>query len=100
MYEVIREKIVAKYGSINKLSKVVDISAQDLYSAFNGNKPMYPKWRKMIEEALGERFEPELIARGEWNGTTEDLYDIVWKMSIRLRDLEDEVKSLKSREGV
>lgn len=96
MYEEIRGKIIAKYGSVNRFAKAVDMSAQDLYSAFNGNKPMYPKWRKVIEEALGERFETETIGRGVWDGTVEDLYDIVWKMSIRIRDLADEVESLKN----
>ena len=54
MYEAAKKKIIGKYGSINKLSHAIGVTAADLYCAFNGSKPMYPKYRKLIAEALGE----------------------------------------------
>ena len=57
MYKAVREKIEAQYGSINKLSKIIGIEACDLYSAFNEKKPMYPKYKRLISEALNEEVE-------------------------------------------
>lgn len=54
MYETIREKINSQFGSINKLSKIINVESCDLYSAFKGNKPLYPKYKRLIAEALGE----------------------------------------------
>lgn len=54
MYERARKRINAKYGSINKLAKHIGVEACDLYAGFKGTKPMYPKYRKLIAEALGE----------------------------------------------
>jgi lambda repressor-like predicted transcriptional regulator len=54
MYPEIRLKIIAKYGSINQLAMHIGVNNSDLYSAFRGKKPMYPKYRKLIAEALGE----------------------------------------------
>lgn len=54
MYEKVRQKVIEKYGSINKLAKVIDVSAQDLYCAFNGKKPFFPKWRMLVASALEE----------------------------------------------
>lgn len=54
MYDNVREKVIDKYGSINKLAKVIDVSAQDLYCAFNGKKPFFPKWRMLVADAIGE----------------------------------------------
>ena len=64
MYDNVREKVVNKYGSINKLAKAIDVSAQDLYSAFNGNKPFYPKWRMLVAQAIGE--EESVVFADEW----------------------------------
>lgn len=52
MYKEVRRKIEAKYGSINKLAKIIGVEACDLYSAFAGTKPMYPKYKRLIAEAL------------------------------------------------
>lgn len=54
MYDNVREKVISKYGSINKLAKDIDVSAQDLYCAFNGKKPFFPKWRMLVADAIGE----------------------------------------------
>ena len=54
MHDELRRRVESKFGSVNKLAKVIDIAPCDLYSAFNGNKPLYPKWEKKIKEALGE----------------------------------------------
>lgn len=54
MYETVRQKVIERYGSINKLAKVIDVSAQDLYCAFNGKKPFFPKWRMLVANALEE----------------------------------------------
>ncbi len=54
MYESVKEKVIAKYGSINKLSMAIGVTNVDLYCAFNGKKPMYPKYKLLIAAALGE----------------------------------------------
>lgn len=54
MYKAVREKVESKYGSINKLAKVIGVEACDLYSAFTEKKPMYPKYKRLIAEALNE----------------------------------------------
>lgn len=54
MYDKVRDKINARYGSINKLAKIIGIEAGDLYAAFKGTKPMHPKYKRLISEALGE----------------------------------------------
>lgn len=54
MYEKVRQRVIERYGSINKLAKVIDVSAQDLYCAFNGKKPFFPKWRMLVANALEE----------------------------------------------
>ena len=52
MYEnlikLLEERGLTKY----RLAKMSNISPQDLYTALNGYKPMYPGWRKRIAEAL------------------------------------------------
>lgn len=35
-----------------RLSKTTGINASDLYSALKGNRPMFPKWKALIAEAL------------------------------------------------
>lgn len=57
MYEKIRDKVIEKYGSINKLSMVIGVTNVDLYCAFKGAKPMYPKYKRLIAEALNEDVE-------------------------------------------
>lgn len=54
MYDKVRDKISARYGSINKMAKIIGIEAGDLYAAFKGTKPMHPKYKRLISEALGE----------------------------------------------
>jgi len=57
MYEMVRQKINAKYGSINKLAKHIGVEACDLYSGFKGTKELYPKYKRLIAEALDEDME-------------------------------------------
>lgn len=52
MYERVRKRINAQYGSINKLSKVIGVEAGDLYAGFKGTKVLYPKYKKLIAQAL------------------------------------------------
>ena len=54
MYEEVKAKAVEKYGSINRLSMAIGVTNADLYCAFSGKKPMYPKYRHLIAVALGE----------------------------------------------
>lgn len=54
MYAKAKKLIEKKYGSINKLAKVINVESGDLYCAFKGTKPMHPKYRKLIAEALNE----------------------------------------------
>lgn len=54
MYGKVKKKIEKKYGSVNRLAKVIGVEACDLYTAFAGTKPMYPKYRRLIADALGE----------------------------------------------
>lgn len=54
MYEVVKQKINAEYGSINKLAKHINVEACDLYAGFKGTKELYPKYKRLIAEALGE----------------------------------------------
>ena len=53
-YENLRKKCEAKYGSINKMAKELGIAAQDLYSAFAGKKPFYPKWYDAVVSAIND----------------------------------------------
>lgn len=62
MYESVKAKVNEKYGSINKLARALGIQSGDFYSAFAGTKPMYPKYKKLIADALGEDAE-ELFRR-------------------------------------
>lgn len=64
MYDKVRQKVIDKYGSINKMAKVINVSAQDLYSAFGGKKPFYPKWRELVAKAIGES--ADIIFSEEW----------------------------------
>lgn len=64
MYKEVRRKIEAKYGSINKLAKIIGVEACDLYSAFAGTKPMYPKYKRLIAEAL-DKDEDHLFKEGK-----------------------------------
>lgn len=48
------------------LAKRADINPSDLYSALNGNRPMFPAWRKRIAAALGVE-EKELFETGDDN---------------------------------
>ena len=63
MYEKLKQAAHEKGISIGKLARLSDIAAPDMYSAINGNKPMYPNWRKRIADALdadeAELFEEE-----------------------------------------
>lgn len=54
MYGKVRNKINQRFGSVNKLAKVLGVEACDLYAGFKGTKPMYPKYKKLIADALGE----------------------------------------------
>lgn len=54
MYERTRALINAKYGSINRLAKYIGVEANDLYAGFKGTKTLYPKYKRLIAEALNE----------------------------------------------
>lgn len=54
MYGKVRNKINKRYGSINKLAKIIGVEACDLYAGFAGSKPLYPKYKRLIAEALNE----------------------------------------------
>lgn len=54
MYEQVKTRIVDKFESINKFSQIIGVANTDLYSAFTGKKPMYPKYKKLIAAALNE----------------------------------------------
>lgn len=61
MFDRARALVELEYGSINRLAKAINVAPGDLYQAFNGKRPMFPKWRRLIAEALGEA-EAELFA--------------------------------------
>jgi len=48
LLRILKERNITK----NKLAKEAKITPQDLYNAFNGNKPFYPAWRKKIAKYL------------------------------------------------
>lgn len=50
----LRAEIEAKYGSVHRFSLAVGIAPSDIYSLLNGNKPMYARWEKAINNALDE----------------------------------------------
>lgn len=52
MYEFARLIINEKYGSIHKLAKVIGVDSGILYSGFKGTKPLFPKYKRLIAEAL------------------------------------------------
>lgn len=54
MYQEIRKKIVKKYGSLYRLAIEIGVNSPDIYAAFSGTKPMYPKYKRLIADALGE----------------------------------------------
>ena len=54
MYQKAKDRALKQYGSINRLALSIGVNSADLYTAFNGTKPMYPKYKKLIAEALGE----------------------------------------------
>lgn len=54
MYENVRKQINTQYGSINKLAKIIGVEACDLYAGFKGTKTLYPRYKRLIAEALNE----------------------------------------------
>ena len=60
MYTNLKKEMEKRNLTTNKLAKLSNITPQDLYAAFKGNKPMYPSWKKRIAEAL-EMDEKELF---------------------------------------
>ena len=52
MFEKLQYILTTKDISVNKLARMSDITASDLYCALNGKKPLYPNWRKRIAVAL------------------------------------------------
>lgn len=99
MYDKVRQKIVEKYGSINKLAKAIDVAACDLYSAFGGKKPFYPGWKQRIAVALDmtteDLFGETLPIIRDYNGTLNGLYDIVWEMSLRIKELSERLEMVE-----
>ena len=54
MYQKVRKKIIRKYGSLNRFALEIGVNSPDIYAAFSGTKPMYPKYKRLIAEALNE----------------------------------------------
>ncbi len=52
MYDSLKKVLSDRGISVYRLSFMADISSPDLYNALNGNRPMYPNWRKRISKAL------------------------------------------------
>lgn len=52
MYEFARLIIEERFGSINKMAKTIGVEACDLYAGFKGTKTLYPKYKRLIAEAL------------------------------------------------
>lgn len=52
MYDKLKSEMKKRNLTTNKLAKISNITPQDLYSAFKGNKPMFGNWKKRIAEAL------------------------------------------------
>lgn len=52
MYAKLKNKMQAEHLTINRLAKQSNITPQDLYAVFKGRKPMFPKWKERIAEAL------------------------------------------------
>lgn len=49
-----KPKTISCEDAFRKLAKIIGIEAGDLYAAFKGTKPMHPKYKRLISEALGE----------------------------------------------
>lgn len=54
MYSIARTKVEERFGSVNRLAKRIGVASCDLYCGFAGTKPLYPKYKRLIAEALGE----------------------------------------------
>lgn len=52
-YEKLRAEMNRQHIKAFTLAKKADINPSDLYSALNGNRPVFPAWRKRIAAALG-----------------------------------------------
>lgn len=52
MYPKLNQEMEKKHIKAFSLAKKADINPSDLYSALNGNRPMFPAWRKRIAKAL------------------------------------------------
>lgn len=54
LFKNVEKELRAQGMSKLQLACRMNISSSDLYSALNGTKPMYPKYRKLIAEVLGK----------------------------------------------
>lgn len=64
MYDFLKREMEHQHIKAFSLAKKADINPSDLYSALNGNRPMFPAWRKRISAALGVD-ERELFKEGD-----------------------------------
>lgn len=53
MYSKCKSMILEQNKSILQFAYKLGINPSDLYCAFNGNKPMYPKYKRLIAIELG-----------------------------------------------
>lgn len=66
MYEELKQVMSDQNIKGYTLAKKADITPSDLYSAMNGEKRMFPNWKKRIAAVLGKPVEalfPESEAR-------------------------------------
>ena len=52
MYENLKKALSEQGISVYRLAKLSDIAQSDLYMALKNKKPMFPKWKERIAEAL------------------------------------------------
>lgn len=53
MFDELKNEMVKRHITTNRLAKMAKITPQDLYAALAGKREMFPGWRKRIAEALG-----------------------------------------------
>lgn len=52
MYTRLKEEMKRQHKTAFALSKVMGISSSDLYASIKGTRPLYPKYKRLLSEAL------------------------------------------------
>lgn len=52
MFDELKDEMRKQNITGYRLAKVIGVCGSDLYNALNGKKPMYPKYKRRIAEAL------------------------------------------------